>query len=174
MLRPPPVTVCRVCVCSFPRRKHSTSCCTDDQYLLVNSVSLRTGPTVAEKDNLSYAGGSLSYAAHFSPTLADLSYAAHFSPTLADLSRMLHISLLRWRISPVCCTFLSYAGGSLVCCTFLSYAGGSLPYAAHFSPTLAGLSLTLAKFIFSALIYVAHRGVARTGMRRGGVQKLQM
>ena len=45
-------------------------------------------------------------------------------PTLADFSPMLHISLLRWWIS-------------LLPCTFLSYAGRFLSYTADVSPTLA-------------------------------------
>ena len=53
----------------------------------------------------------------FSPTLED------FSPTLADFSPTLHISLLRWRVSLLPSTFLSYPP--------------------HISPTLADFSPTL-------------------------------
>ena len=59
----------------------------------------------------------------------------------------------------------AYAGGflsynmlhmSLLRCTFLSYARGFHSYAAHFSPIHWRIS-TLAKFLFSASIYLAEQ-----------------
>ena len=79
---------------------------------------------------------------------------------------------LRWRISLLWCTFLSYAGQflfsarisllhwrisrlhwrtSLLHCRSLSYTGELLSYTADLSPTLADFSPTLAKLLFQDL-----------------------